>query len=175
MSAMALNAIYRLKIIPNIDGTAQLLLLYLALRHSDKHGGAWPGLRKICSDLNMHRGRVVDALKRLTKAGLVISQKRLGPNGSTFYTLPWILPSQQDPNSNSPIKWERSDRSVGSDRSGQPDRSAQPTVGATSETGLVDSVKSVGAAGTKNSKYKTALDVAFEEAMEKQNVRNRRA
>lgn len=187
MSKAALQAFFRLQPAAHLDGMAIAVLLYLAVRYDDSAGCAWPSLRKMASDLAIHKGRAVKAIERLVSAGLVTVDRS---GRSNRYRLPWLSSETRSTGSESPIYWppDGTKRSGGpdhDDRSGPPDRSegsrapdryTGPGVRGTSTGGRVEHEKSVGSPRPENKKTeKTERARTADEVFQERLLQNRRA
>ncbi len=60
---------------------AKVVLIYLK-DHANKQGTCWPGINTIAAGVSLSRSTVKRALDDLTRAGLVVKEKRWRENGS---------------------------------------------------------------------------------------------
>ena len=152
VSAEALAAFYRLELNPAVDGTAEAILLYFAIRHSEQADAAYPSLNRTCKDLSMSRGRVVEAIRRLENSQLIVVKRGAGIRGTNLYKLPWLAVYRRDLGKDGPPIQRQQVGSAGPDRLGEsagPDREG---VRWTGKGGQVEPSKSVRSARPKNSK-----------------------
>ena len=57
--------------------------VYIYLKdHANKEGACWPGIKTIAAGVSLSRSTVKRALDDLTRAGLVVKEKRWRGNGS---------------------------------------------------------------------------------------------
>lgn len=144
MSSRAIEGLFGLDLkTQKVDGTMLAVLFYLAFRHDDDIGRAWPGLARIATDLSMTKGRVYDAIQRLKDAELVTVNPGRS-RSSNEYAFPWLAPRSGRPDYES-----LSPRSGGPDREGWRSRS-----GGTSVRGRVEHSPAVGPARLKNIKHR---------------------
>ena len=65
--------------------------VYIYLKdHANKEGICWPGIKTIAAGVSLSRSTVKRALDDLTRAGLVVKEKRWRENGSlssNFYQI----------------------------------------------------------------------------------------
>jgi hypothetical protein len=54
------------------------LILYALASRADRHGYCWPSVRRICADSGLHRRAVQIHLARLTAAGWLVREQRIG-------------------------------------------------------------------------------------------------
>lgn len=102
-----MHGLFRLSIRQTIDGTAMAVFLYLCFRHDNKRDRAWPSVARISRDLNMSRGRVSEALKRLQDHRLirVRSGRFGGSRKSNSYSLPWLESCRVNRDPDAQIEW----------------------------------------------------------------------
>lgn len=120
MSSKALAAFWRHEFDPPLDGTAAAILLYFAIRHDEELDAAYPGLKKICKDLSMSRGRVVEGISRLEKKfGVIDINRGAGIRRTNLYKLPWIRQGgSAGPDRKGSAGPDRAGGSAGPDREG---------------------------------------------------------
>ncbi len=109
MSKEALEAYYRLRVRPRIDGTMNLVLYHLCMRHNSDVNAAWPSLKGMSADLDVADRTLSDAITKLANSGLITREKGGGRGKPTRYRLPFLRYHRAFPGIEV-IEWDRGKR-----------------------------------------------------------------
>lgn len=92
---------------------AHLAVLVVVAAHADRRGRAWPSARTVAAHLDLTVGTVLEHLRALVAADLLVRLDAGGPRRSATYLVPWLAPVDNAGEAESSARPGRALRAVG--------------------------------------------------------------